>query len=100
MSYLLSALAGEEMPDAIDGAFESLAPGGRLIVHDFCLDDDGQGPGQAALWFLQYLAYRTDSISFCYRDIEKLAENAGFDVIHSAPLIHEITGVVVAVKPA
>lgn len=39
-------------------------PGGRLVVHDFKFDDEGIGPGTAALWFLQYLAFCPDAISF------------------------------------
>ena len=34
-------------------ARDALTPGGRLLVHDFMLDDDRQSPALAALWFLQ-----------------------------------------------
>ena len=33
-------------------------------MHDFVLDDEGPGPPFAALWFLQYLAYHPDGVSF------------------------------------
>src|SRR4029079_18057676 len=58
MSYLLSALTADEADPALAAAHRSRRPGGLLVVHDFMLDAAAPGPTAAALWFVQYLAWR------------------------------------------
>ncbi len=63
MSYLLSAVPGRDIDALLDRAWQALAPGGLLLVHDFMLDDDRSGPPLAAAWFLVYLAWDTENAS-------------------------------------
>src|SRR4051795_1739567 len=69
MSYLLSALSDPDVDVVLERAWHSLRPGGLLVLHDFMLDDRTPGPALAALWFLQYVAYRSDGASFSAADL-------------------------------
>ena len=99
LSYLLSAVAGTDIPGLFERAWRALAPGGRLIIHDFMLDDDRAGPTSAALWFLQYLSVRTDSTSFSAAELRRTLAAQGFTDIAAAVLIPEITKYISARKP-
>jgi SAM-dependent methyltransferase len=99
MSYLLSAVGGGDIAPLLARARRALAPGGRLIVHDFMLDDDRGGPMPAAVFFLFYLSLRTDPVSFTAADIKRRCAEAGFAEIADAVLIPEITKTVIARKP-
>ena len=100
MSYLLSAIGDGEMDVALDKAYASLRPGGLLVVHDFMLDDDEAGPALAALWFLQYIAYRADGVSFSGPSLATRLVDAGFAASDGEALIPEITKVILARKVA
>jgi hypothetical protein len=99
MSYLLSAVAGPDISALIDRAWQTLRPGGVLLIHDFMLDDDDMGPALAACWFLAYLAYATDNESFSARDITDRLVRRGFVETEAKPLIPGITKLVTGHKP-
>jgi 2-hydroxy-4-(methylsulfanyl)butanoate S-methyltransferase len=84
----------------LEKAWRSLRPGGLLVLHDFMLDDQGAGPAFAALWFLQYLAYRSDGVSFSAGDLRGRLRAAGFQPTTTEVLIPGITKVVLARKGA
>jgi len=98
LSYLLSALGAEEIDVVLDKARTSLRPGGLLIVHDFMLDDDRSGPALAALWFLQYVAYRRDGESFTADELAARLGSHGFTDPSRDVLIPEITKVLLCGK--
>ena len=100
MSYLLSAVAESSFPLLLTKAWEALRPGGRLLIHDFMLDDDETGPALAALWFLQYLWGRIDGISFSAATLAEQLRGHGYENISDQVIIPEITKLVVCVKPA
>jgi 2-hydroxy-4-(methylsulfanyl)butanoate S-methyltransferase len=99
MSYLLSAVAESSIPVLLRKAWDALCPGGRLLIHDFMLDDNETGPALAALWFLQYLSGRVDGISFSAATLTAQAMNQGFDSVADQVVIPEITKLVVCTKP-
>ena len=99
MSYFLSAVGGGDIETLLGRAWQALAPGGRLIVHDFMLDDDRAGPAQAAAWFLVYLPLRTDAVSFSAAELKPLIAGPGFVDIEDQVMIPEITKVITAQKP-
>jgi ubiquinone/menaquinone biosynthesis C-methylase UbiE len=99
MSYLLSAVPGAEIGRLLARARDALSPGGRLLLHDFMLDDDRQGPDLAALWFLQYLALSTETVSFTQAEMTAQLNEVGLVDIVSEPLIPGITRVMSAVRP-
>jgi 2-hydroxy-4-(methylsulfanyl)butanoate S-methyltransferase len=71
-------------------------PGGLLVVHDFMLDDAAPGPAAAALWFLQYLAWRPDAWSFTGAELGDRMAKAGFAPTRATPVVPETTKLVLA----
>jgi hypothetical protein len=63
------------------------------------LDDSRSGPSSAALFFLHYLAYAPDSISFTAGELALMVTAAGFSGIVQGVMIPEITMMIVAQKP-
>jgi 2-hydroxy-4-(methylsulfanyl)butanoate S-methyltransferase len=100
LSYLVSALGADEIDDVLAAAHASLRPGGLLVVHDFLLDDDRPGPATTALWFLQYLAWQPDALSFTDAELGAWLSHAGFVPGPATVLIPETTKVVLARKEA
>lgn len=100
MSYLLSAVGEAEIDIVLARARRCLRPGGRLVVHDFALDDDGPGPAPAALWFLQYVAFRPDAVSFSAGELRQRLADHGFRTESCTSLIPEITALVVSREEA
>lgn len=96
MSYLLSAVPAQAIDPLIQRATKALRPGGLLLVHDFMLDDNRDGPALAAAWFLVYLAWSTDNASFTVADVRARLARHGFTEITAQPLVHEVTTVVAA----
>jgi ubiquinone/menaquinone biosynthesis C-methylase UbiE len=99
MSYLLSAAAEASIPLLLRKAWEALRPEGRLLIHDFMLDNDETGPALAALWFLQYLSGRVDGISFSAATLARKLKGLGYASISDQVVIAEITKLVVCTKP-
>jgi ubiquinone/menaquinone biosynthesis C-methylase UbiE len=100
MSYLLSAVDGDQIAPLFERAYHALKAGGQLVIHDFMLADDRSGPSSAALFFLQYLAYQPGAVSFTAGELKPVAEAAGFANIASEIMIPEITMMITAQKPA
>jgi len=98
LSYLLSALGDTEIDVVLAKAQSCLAPGGLLIVHDFMLDDDAPGPAFAALWFLQYLAFGSDGVSFSAVALSARLRDHGFVPAPSEVLIPETTRTILCRK--
>jgi len=98
MSWILSALREPDVGIVLEQAWHSLRPGGLLVLHDFMLDDPGPGPALAALWFLQYLAYQSDSASFSAADLRARLRRTDFLTTTTEDLIPGITKVVLARK--
>jgi ubiquinone/menaquinone biosynthesis C-methylase UbiE len=78
MSYLLSAVGESATQALLARACKTLVPGGRLLVHDFMLDDDGDGPTLAALWLLNALTIDPDVVPLTPAWLAAAARRAGF----------------------
>ncbi len=100
LSYLVSAVAADEVDAVLAAAHASLRTGGLLVVHDFMLDDDRPGPTTAALWLLQYLAWQPDALSFTGAELGARLARAGFAPSPATELIPETTKVILARKVA
>ncbi len=99
MSYLLSAVAGRDIPRLLQRARSALKPGGQLLLHDFVLDDDRLGPDLAALWFLAYLPASPDSASFTGAELQEELQQLGFRDVQVSPLVTDITKLITATSP-
>lgn len=99
MSYLMSGVPGDSVPDLVSRAFDALPSGGQFVVHDFMVDDDRQGPELAALWQLQHLAFTPDAVSITPGWLAEKMVAEGFSEPKTQTLIEGMTRVVSAAKP-
>jgi len=100
MSYLFSGVPGTVVPKLIERAFDSLAPGGTYMVHDFMVDDDREGPSMAALWQLQHMAFTPDAHSITAGWLKEEMTKAGFTDLEDTAAIPGLTHLVHARKPS
>jgi (2Fe-2S) ferredoxin/SAM-dependent methyltransferase len=71
LSSICHMLGPEENRDLLSRAARALAPGGRAVVSDFVLDEDGTGPRQAVLFSINMLVGTPSGRS--YRESEYVA---------------------------
>ncbi|MZR31922.1 methyltransferase [Sneathiella litorea] len=99
MSYLFSGIPGSEVPRLVKYAFDCLAPGGKILVHDFMVEDDRTGPVMAALWQLQHMAFTPEARSVTAGWLKAEMEKVGFVDIQDEQTIPGMTHLVHARKP-
>ena len=87
MSYLLSAVAEPSAHELLGKAHKALRPGGRLLVHDFMVDDDETGPPLAALWLLNAVTIDADVATLTPAWMASAARRAGFDDPRLTPVV-------------
>ena len=63
-------------------AYEALPRGGRILIHEALLDDDGDGPPPIAA-FSMLMLLATQGQQFTFAELEALLENAGFEGIET-----------------
>lgn len=100
MSYLMSGVPEKAVASLLSNAFDALAPGGKLMVHDFMVDEGGTGPALAALWQLQHMAFTPDARSMSVGWLTRMGREIGFSVAQTTSLIPAMTKLVVLEKPA
>ena len=96
MSYLLSAVAARRVGELLERARKSLPAGGRLLLHDFMLDDDRTGPPVAALWLLNAITIDPDVASLTPAWLTEQVRGAGFEGVEVHPVITGITRLLLA----
>ncbi len=99
MSYLLSGVPGKDVERLLANAFDALAPGGTLMLHDFMVEENRRGPALAALWQLQHMAFTPDARSLSVGWLTETLGRLGFTVGDVDNLIPAMTKLVVANKP-
>ncbi|MDP2935842.1 MAG: methyltransferase [Dehalococcoidia bacterium] len=62
----------------LEKAWESLAPGGLVLVRQFLLEEDRAGPLEATLFSLQMLLYTDSGEGYTWRDIESWLKECNF----------------------
>ncbi|MGR3569876.1 MAG: methyltransferase [Pseudooceanicola nanhaiensis] len=100
MSYLFSGVPGDAHHGLIADAWTALRPGGRILVHDFVVDESREGPRLAALWQLQHTAFTPEARSLDDGWLKAALERAGFTEVGVRPMIPEMTMLAEGVKPA
>lgn len=96
MSYLLSAVAAASAHDLLGKASKALRPGGRLLVHDFMVDDDETGPPLAALWLLNAVTIDADVAALTPGWLAAAARRAGFEDVQLTPVVPGTTRLLTA----
>ena len=65
-------------------AYEALAPGGRIYLHEMLLDDTGNGPLTTAAFSALMLA-NTRGRQFTFQQLKSVLERAGFVEVEAVP---------------
>ncbi|EKV32703.1 hypothetical protein C882_1540 [Caenispirillum salinarum AK4] len=99
MSYLFSGVPADGLETLVKNTWAALKPGGRVIIHDFMVDDDRTGPPLAAMWALQHMVFTPRAASLTPGRVMELLKAQGFGDMEEKPLIPGLTRVVSAVKP-
>jgi hypothetical protein len=101
---LLSAILHSMSPERSQGlfvkAFDSLVPGGLVVVHEALVSDDGTSPMRAVLFSLNMLVNTDGGQSYSAAEITGLMQEAGFvepRVVHLPPMVG--TSLVISEKP-
>jgi hypothetical protein len=98
LSYLLSAVSARGVDQLLARAFTALAPGGRIVLHDFMVDDEGRGPVTAALWLVNALIIDPDVLRLSPGLLAQRLLAQGFERPEHAEVIPGITRAITAVK--
>eukprot|EP00405_Crypthecodinium_cohnii_P017603 CAMPEP_0206445244 /NCGR_PEP_ID=MMETSP0324_2-20121206/15392_1 /ASSEMBLY_ACC=CAM_ASM_000836 /TAXON_ID=2866 /ORGANISM="Crypthecodinium cohnii, Strain Seligo" /LENGTH=376 /DNA_ID=CAMNT_0053913421 /DNA_START=140 /DNA_END=1270 /DNA_ORIENTATION=+ len=100
MSYISGSVPEAIIADLYSNAYKALRPGGRLLVHDFMVNDSLDGPALGALWGLQHVTVNADGLGLCPKEIIDRFGKAGFDTskCDTKEMIHGMTKLVVAQK--
>ncbi|MEQ5870557.1 methyltransferase [Sagittula sp. NFXS13] len=99
MSYLFSGVPGDVHAGLLRRAYDTLAPGGRLLIHDFVVEADRSGPKLAALWQLQHTAFTPKARSLDTGWLTGALAKAGFEAVEIGEMIPEMTMLAVGCKP-
>ena len=91
MSYIWSAVGGSDIKVLATRAYESLRPGGLLLVHDFMVNDQHEGPEFAAWYLLAALLDNPGAECLTPGFVEAALHDAGFVVESTEPVLDEIT---------
>lgn len=99
MSYLFSGVPGDAHAGLVSRAFDTLAPGGLYMIHDFVVDADRTGPKLAALWQLQHTAFTPTARSLDAATLADMMTNAGFEGVSVGEMIPGLTMLATGRRP-
>jgi len=100
MSYISGSVPEPLIEKLYANAAKALRPGGRLLVHDFMVNDTMDGPVLGALWALQHVTVNANGLGLCPREIIQRMTTAGFeeDACETVEMINGMTKLIVARK--
>jgi len=78
MSYISGSVPEPVVGALYANAYKALKPGGRLLVHDFMVDDSLDGPLGGAIWALQHVTVNADGLGLAPREVVSRMLAAGF----------------------
>lgn len=99
ISYVSGSVPAKDILALYQNSFKALQPGGRIVVHDFMVNDSLDGPPLAALWALQHVTVNAEGLGLCPDEVKGRLHTAGFTNEVALEMIGGLTKVVVAQKP-
>jgi 2-hydroxy-4-(methylsulfanyl)butanoate S-methyltransferase len=99
MSYIWSAVGGDDIPTLARRAFTALRPGGLVLVHDFMVDDRHEGPVFAAWYLLAAMLDNLQAECLTPGFVEAALSDVGFVIEGTATMLDEITQLTRARRP-
>merc|ERR1719460_3425862 len=98
MSYISGSVPEGIISALYSNAYKALKPGGRLLVHDFMVDNSLDGPPLGALWALQHVTVNADGLGLCPENVISRMSDAGFQDAETMEMIHGLTKLIVSYK--
>lgn len=99
MSHILHSNSYEQCEDVIVKAGQKLESGGLLLVHDFILNDEKDGPEFPALFALNMLVGTDNGCSYSRQEVFSMLEGAGFGEIAQHKLqVPNDSSIIAAIK--
>lgn len=86
LSAICHMLGPDENLDLLRRSLRALAPGGRVVIQDFILNEDKTSPKNAALFSLNMLVGTQNGASYSEREYADWLRRAGFREIRRIPL--------------
>jgi cyclopropane fatty-acyl-phospholipid synthase-like methyltransferase len=99
MSYLWSAVGDGDARELARRAHAALNAGGRVLVHDFMVDEAYAGPPIAAWHLLVAVVENPHAVCLTRSAVQQRLHEAGFRTGDAAELLPGITSLVAARKP-
>ena len=99
MSYVWSAVGGNDIAVLARRAFDALPPGGMVLVHDFMVDNARERPPFAAWYLLGSVFDNPNAVCLTPDYIEGALKQAGFTVEGTEVMLTGITMLTRALKP-
>ena len=99
MSYVWSAVGGDDITTLARRAYDALRPGGLVLVHDFMVDDRHEGPAFAAWYLLAAIPDNPQAECLTPDFVEAALRKAGFAVERTETMLDEITQLTRARRP-
>lgn len=99
MSYLWSAVGGDDIAELAGRAESALNPGGMIIVHDFMADNDRSGPPIAAWHLMGSMIDNPGAVCLTPEFVSDCLARAGFTGAQTMDLVPGTTRVATARKP-
>jgi O-methyltransferase len=96
-SYVFHTLTPDSCALLARKSFESLPPGGRIVIHQVFYDQDKSSPFAAAAFAVEMLAW-TAGEQYSTQEISQLLSNAGFHQLETTPTFG-YCGMVTGLKP-
>ena len=91
MSYLWSAVGDDDIRVLAQRAMDALPPGGLVLVHDFMVDNDHEGPSFAAWYLLGSIIDNPKAVCLTPSYVENVLGIVGFNVDRTEMMLPGIT---------
>ena len=100
MSYVWSAVGGDDIAILARRAFDALPPGGLVLVHDFMVENSRGQPAFAAWYLLGSIFDNPNAVCLTPAYVEDALRQAGFKIEGTEVMLAGITMLTKALKPA